>query len=167
MKHFEIETGVQNPGCLKRIKSKRIILALFLSTLMGLFLLVFLLIALNPGKSSSSTITKSDLPNLQNESSITCGTEPRQNFGECFGSLIPNLEQSNGYSFCRCGDGFYGEFCEKTPCTKKPCLNGGKCSFQYIKNCSDEPFESCWTHASHFECSCPRNFAGKTCQVKK
>lgn len=67
------------------------------------------------------------------------------------GQFLPNPVKDT-FS-CRCVDGWIGEFCEKSPCSPNPCLNGGTCAFDKY-NTAENP---------HY-CTCPVGYSGRNCQ---
>ncbi|XP_028404886.1 neurogenic locus notch homolog protein 1-like isoform X1 [Dendronephthya gigantea] len=54
---------------------------------------------------------------------------------------------------CSCREGFVSEFCQDHVCKPSPCLHGGVCKAK----AKGQTWE--------FQCSCPKSFTGKICQV--
>ena len=92
----------------------------------------------------------------------------------------------------QCAEGYYGNDCEFTPCTRwetdaGPCLNGGTCSFNgpdftclcqagysgdecEITPCSSSPClngGSCIADGPSYSCTCSIGFSGDNCQMTR
>ena len=77
-----------------------------------------------------------------------------------------------------------GHTCDFTPCSTKPCLNGGECTLQgdtykcncppgyFGVNCENTPCHgnpclhgTCGHYGDTFKCHCPEGYSGDTCEV--
>ncbi|XP_076083875.1 uncharacterized protein LOC143054727 isoform X1 [Mytilus galloprovincialis] len=96
------------------------------------------------------------------------------------GGICRNM--ANGFG-CRCATGYYGEYCESTPCTSSPCVHGN-CEVSgsgYTCNCLDGYYGdtcqntpcttqpclnsgTCSIAGSSYTCNCPTGYSGTTCQ---
>ncbi|KAM9687106.1 neurogenic locus notch homolog protein 2 isoform 6-T7 [Trichechus inunguis] len=113
------------------------------------------------------------------------GYEPCVNEGIC-------VTYHNGTGYCKCPEGFLGEYCQhRDPCEKNRCQNGGTCVAQAMlgkATCRCAPGftgEDCQYSTSHpcfmsrpclnggtchmlswdtYECTCQVGFTGKLCQ---
>ncbi|XP_063481959.1 neurogenic locus notch homolog protein 2 isoform X2 [Symphalangus syndactylus] len=113
------------------------------------------------------------------------GYEPCVNEGMC-------VTYHNGTGYCKCPEGFLGEYCQhRDPCEKNRCQNGGTCVAQAMlgkatcRCASGFTGENCQYSTSHpcfvsrpclnggtchmlsrdtYECTCQVGFTGKECQ---
>ncbi|XP_047276712.1 notch homolog 2 N-terminal-like protein B isoform X6 [Homo sapiens] len=113
------------------------------------------------------------------------GYEPCVNEGMC-------VTYHNGTGYCKCPEGFLGEYCQhRDPCEKNRCQNGGTCVAQAMlgkatcRCASGFTGEDCQYSTSHpcfvsrpclnggtchmlsrdtYECTCQVGFTGKECQ---
>ncbi|CAG5110897.1 Oidioi.mRNA.OKI2018_I69.chr2.g5245.t1.cds [Oikopleura dioica] len=101
------------------------------------------------------------------------------------------LTEESYYTECLCDPGYFGPFCQTSPCERFPCFNGGTCSnndtfgtadcdcpgFYSGKRCEqdacfDEPCEVGAVMCVHneerengFECRCAENYNGELCEI--
>ena len=77
------------------------------------------------------------------EQTASCFIKNCENGGTCY-MVKPDNEEK-----CFCKEGYSGEFCEITPCSSQPCLNGGQCLF----------------YENSYICNCQNGFTGDNCEI--